>query len=51
MVIMAGAGEQFSGPPRNALLRASKDRRQWNDTYWEGKRLIMNLPGHRGSGD
>jgi enoyl-CoA hydratase/carnithine racemase len=43
VVIMAGAGEQFSGPRATPYSGPPRTARQWDDTYWEGKRLIMNL--------
>ena len=41
VVIMTGAGDAFSGPRPGVLLRRTP--REWDKTYWEGKRLLTNL--------
>ena len=46
VVIMTGAGEEFSGPRATPRARGEGPLvtpRQWDATYWEGKHLIMNL--------
>ena len=41
VVIMTGAGDAFSGPRPSVLLRRTP--REWDKTYWEGKRLLTSL--------
>ena len=43
VVIMAGTGDAFTGPPGTRQTRPQRGPRQWDKTYWEGKHLLMNL--------
>lgn len=46
VVILTGTGDEFSGPavpPGGAPGRQTPTQESWDRTYWEGKRLIMNL--------
>ena len=43
VVIMTGTGDGFSGPRATPESRPKRTARQWDKTYWEGKRLLMNL--------
>ena len=43
VVIMTGAGEEFSGPRPTPAARPGGSARAWDPIYWEGKHLLMNL--------
>ena len=43
IVIMTGTGDAFSGPPGTAAGAPKRAPREWDQTYWEGKRLLTNL--------
>jgi len=43
VVIMAGAGDAFTGPPGSRQSTPQRTPMQWDRTYWEGKHLLMNL--------
>ena len=43
IVIMTGTGDAFSGPQGTAAGTPKRAPREWDQTYWEGKRLLTNL--------
>ncbi len=43
VVIMAGTGDAFTGPPGARQATPQRTPMQWDRTYWEGKHLLMNL--------
>lgn len=43
IVIMTGSGDAFSGPAGSATGAPKRSPQQWDQTYWEGKRLLTNL--------
>jgi len=43
IVIMTGSGDAFSGPPGTPAGTPKRAPREWDQTYWEGKRLLTNL--------
>lgn len=43
VVIITGTGDSFSGPPGSAQGTPKRAPREWDKTYWEGKRLLTNL--------
>ena len=43
VVIMTGTGDAFSGPAGSPAGRPKRTPREWDQTYWEGKQLLMNL--------
>lgn len=44
VVIMTGTGEAFSGPRATRETRPKeKTARDWDNAYWEGKHLLLNL--------
>jgi enoyl-CoA hydratase/carnithine racemase len=43
IVIMTGTGDSFSGPPGTVAGAPKRTPREWDQTYWEGKRLLTNL--------
>jgi len=43
IVIMTGTGDAFSGPPGTPAGTPKRAPREWDQTYWEGKRLLTNL--------
>ena len=43
IVIMTGSGDAFSGPPGTPAGTPKRTPREWDRTYWEGKRLLTNL--------
>lgn len=43
VIILTGTGEAFSGPPGSAAGTPKRTPREWDKTYWEGKRLLLNL--------
>ena len=43
VIILTGAGDAFSGPPGSAASTPKRTPREWDKTYWEGKRLLLNL--------
>ena len=43
IIIMTGTGDIFSGPPGTATGAPKRTPREWNQTYWEGKRILTSL--------
>ncbi len=43
VVIMAGSGDAFTGPPGARQVTPQRTPMQWDRTYWDGKHLLMNL--------
>lgn len=43
VVIITGTGDSFSGPPGTPQSAPKRAPREWDKTYWEGKRLLNNL--------
>jgi len=43
VVIMTGTGEAFSGPRATPDARLRRTAAAWDQTYWEGKHLRLNL--------
>lgn len=43
VIILTGTGDAFSGPPGSAAGTPKRTPREWDKTYWEGKRLLLNL--------
>ena len=43
VVIITGTGDSFSGPPGSSQTTPKRSPREWDKTYWEGKRLLTNL--------
>ena len=43
VVIMTGVGDGFTGPRGTPDSRPRRTPAEWDATYWEGKRLLMNL--------
>ena len=43
VVILTGAGDAYSGPRAVPGSRPRRTPGQWDQTYWEGKHLLMNL--------
>ena len=43
VIILTGTGDAFSGPPGSAAGTPKRTPREWDKTYWEGKRLLTNL--------
>ena len=43
VVIITGTGDAFSGPQGTAAGTPKRTPREWDKTYWEGKRLLTNL--------
>lgn len=43
VIILTGAGDAFSGPQGTAAGAPKRAPREWDRTYWEGKKLLGNL--------
>ena len=43
IVIMTGTGDSFSGTAGTPAGAPKRTPREWDQTYWEGKRLLTNL--------
>ena len=43
IVIMTGTGDAFTGPPGTAAGTPKRAPREWDQTYWEGKRILTSL--------
>ncbi|MDA0264614.1 MAG: enoyl-CoA hydratase/isomerase family protein [Chloroflexi bacterium] len=43
IVIMTGSGDSFSGPAGTAAGTPKRAPAQWDQTYWEGKRILTSL--------
>ena len=43
VVIMTGAGDAFSGPRASRKTHQKRRATDWDNVYWEGKHLLMNL--------
>lgn len=43
IVIMTGTGDVFTGPQGSAAMTPKRAPREWDQTYWEGKRILTSL--------
>ena len=43
VIILTGTGDSFSGPQGTAAGAPKRAPREWDRTYWEGKKLLGNL--------
>ena len=43
IIIMTGTGASFTGPPGPAAGTPKRSPREWDQTYWEGKRILTSL--------
>ena len=43
VIILTGTGDAFSGPQGTAAGAPKRPPRDWDRTYWEGKKLLGNL--------
>ena len=43
VIILTGSGDTFSGPQGTAAGAPKRPPRDWDRTYWEGKKLLGNL--------
>ena len=43
IIIMTGTGDIFTGPPGTAAGTPKRSPREWDQTYWEGKRILTSL--------
>jgi len=43
VVIMTGTGEAFSGPRATRESMPRETAREWDNVYWEGRHLLLNL--------
>ena len=43
VIILTGTGDSFSGPQGTAAGTPKRTPREWDRTYWEGKKLLGNL--------
>ena len=43
VIILTGTGDSFSGPQGTAAGAPKRAPREWDWTYWEGKKLLGNL--------
>ncbi|CAI8040298.1 6-oxocamphor hydrolase [Geodia barretti] len=43
VIILTGSGDTFSGPQGTAAGTPKRAPRDWDRTYWEGKKLLGNL--------
>ncbi len=43
VIIVTGTGDTFSGPQGTAAGAPKRAPREWDRTYWEGKKLLGNL--------
>jgi len=43
IIIMTGTGDIFTGPPGTAPGTPKRSPREWDQTYWEGKRILTSL--------
>ena len=43
IIIMTGTGDIFTGPPGTASGTPKRSPREWDQTYWEGKRILTSL--------
>ena len=43
VIILTGTGDAFSGPQGTAAGTPKRAPRDWDKTYWEGKKLLGNL--------
>ena len=51
VVIMTGAGDSFSGPAGTSQSAPKRSPREWDKTYWEGKKTALQSAGHRSPHD
>ena len=43
IVIMTGTGDTFTGPQGTAATTPKRPPKDWDQTYWEGKRILASL--------
>jgi len=43
IVIMTGTGDTFTGPQGTAATTPKRPPKDWDQTYWEGKRILTSL--------
>ena len=43
IIIMTGTGDIFTGPPGTAAGTPKRAPKEWDQTYWEGKRILTSL--------
>ena len=43
IVIMTGTGDAFTGPQGTVAGTPKRSPREWDQTYWEGKRILTSL--------
>ena len=43
IVIMTGTGDTFTGPQGTATTTPKRPPKDWDQTYWEGKRILTSL--------
>ncbi|MBT97571.1 MAG: crotonase [Dehalococcoidia bacterium] len=43
IIIMTGTGDIFTGPPGTATGTPKRAPKEWDQTYWEGKRILTSL--------
>ena len=43
IVIMTGTGDTFTGPQGTAATTPKRPPKHWDQTYWEGKRILTSL--------
>ena len=43
IIIMTGTGDSFTGPQGTAAGTPKRPPREWDQTYWEGKRILTSL--------
>ena len=43
IIIMTGTGDSFTGPQGTAAGTPKRSPREWDQTYWEGKRILTSL--------
>jgi enoyl-CoA hydratase/carnithine racemase len=43
IIIMTGTGNSFTGPQGTAAGTPKRSPREWDQTYWEGKRILTSL--------
>ena len=43
IIIMTGTGDSFTGPQGTTAGTPKRSPREWDQTYWEGKRILTSL--------
>ena len=43
IIIMTGTGDAFTGPQGTAAGTPKRSPKEWDQTYWEGKRILTSL--------